>query len=333
MDYADSGVSIQRADQLVDWLGKLQSKHPTDQIVEGVGGFASLVQLDVSHMPQPCLASCTDGVGTKLKLALQYNSLESLGQDLVAMCVNDLICTGALPLFFLDYYACSQIELKKAQAFLKGVHQACLQSGCSLVGGETAEMPGFYSKGDFDCAGFCAGLVDRSQILGPARVQKGDQLIALPSHGFHSNGYSLLRKVFEKDMENHFKELLRPTALYVDVFKKILKGKVHALAHITGGGLNNILRVAPQGSLIQLKSWPLPQKYVEVQKRAQLHWKNFAETFNCGVGMVIFAKNTSSLLDELKKAGIPCFEIGKVAEINPTQKSTWELDFTPWECL
>ena len=333
MDYSASGVDVCRAERLVQWLKGNQNIHHQDRILSDMGGFASLFQIQFPEMKEPCLASSTDGVGTKLKLAVQFSSLESLGQDLVAMCVNDLLCVGAKPLFFLDYYACGELKEDLAKALLRGIQQACETSGCSLIGGETAEMPGLYKGLDFDCAGFAVGVVDRPCIIGKQKVKKGNQLLALPSNGFHSNGYSLLRKVFESDVAQWKEELLKPTTLYAEVFEKVLKGKVHALAHITGGGINNILRVVPLGATVKLQSWKIPKPFLEVQKRAKLSTHQLLTTFNCGVGLVAFVDSSvaPSLLEDLKNFGMDGFLIGEVSDVLENQPTRWITDWTQWK--
>ena len=330
MDYRDSGVDVRRAEELVDWMKQEKSSYYQDRMISGIGGYASIFRM-FSGMKEPCLVSCTDGVGTKLKLALKYKALGNLGQDLVAMCVNDLICTGAQPLFFLDYYACSQLNKNHFKEFLTGLRKACRESECTLAGGETAEMPGIYQTGDFDCAGFAVGVVDRSDILGPSKVKKGDVLLALPSTGFHSNGYSLLRKVFEQDMDEWSQELLTPTALYVKACR-MMKGRIHALAHITGGGLDNILRVAPEGSQVELIPWSVPEPFLEVKKRTGMNWKEMLKTFNCGVGLAVFCEPSmlQPLLKDLKPFGIT--QLGEVKDIS-SKPSHWTLDFNMWEKL
>ena len=331
MDYRDSGVDIRRAEELVAWMKQAKSSYHQDRMISGIGGYASIFQMS-SGMKEPCLVSCTDGVGTKLKLALKYKTLGNLGQDLVAMCVNDLICTGAQPLFFLDYYACGQLNKERFKEFLTGIRKACEESECSLAGGETAEMPGVYQKDDFDCAGFALGVVDRADIL-PSKVQKGDVLLALPSTGFHSNAYSLLRKVFEKDMDQWAEELLKPTALYVKACR-VMKGRVHALAHITGGGLDNILRVLPEGSQVELTPWSLPEPFLEVKNRTGMNWREMLKTFNCGVGMAVFCKPSmlQPLLKDLKTLGIAGFPLGELKALS-SKPSSWTMDFNMWEKL
>lgn len=330
MDYLKAGVDIQKGDRIVDWLKSQTVCHHKDRILSGIGGFASLFKINFPNMENPCLAGAVDGVGTKLKLAVQFSSFKSVGQDLVAMCVNDLICVGAQPLFFLDYYAGGQIKEKQVKEFLEGVRLACDQAGCALIGGETAEMPDCYQKNDFDCAGFAVGIVDQKDIIGASKVKKGDRLLALPSQGFHSNGYSLLRKIFSQDLDKWASELLKPTPIYVNIFQKVLRNRVHALAHITGGGLNNILRSVPKGSRIQLKPWPLSSHFVEVKKRAGLSWKELLTTLNCGLGLVAFVDPSSfdSLMKDLKEFEV--WDIGEISEIFSDQLSSWDLDYKKW---
>ena len=334
MDYSQSGVNTHQAHQLVDWIKGQSQKHHRSRIIGGVGGYASLFQIQFPNMEEPCLASSTDGVGTKLKLALRYSSLESLGQDLVGMCVNDLLCVGAQPLFFLDYYACGQLNPHHAKEFLTGVQKACNESHCALIGGETAQMPGVYQKDDFDCAGFAVGIVDRKNIIGSHLVKKGDRLLALASQGFHSNGYSLLRQVFKTDLDQWSSELLRPTMLYSQAFSSALRGRVHALAHITGDGIDNILRVVPSGAQVKLQTWDLPQPFLEVKKRTGMSWLDLLKTLNCGVGLValVSEQEIPSIKKSLNDLSIKHFEIGEVSDIND-RPSSWTMNFDSWEAL
>ena len=288
--YQDAGVNIDAGDALVDWLQADSGTSSTKKqnVVEGIGGFASLYRLPLRDYRKPLLVTCTDGVGTKVKLAVQANSYKAVAQDCVAMCVNDLICTGGDPHLFLDYYACGELRLPAAQEFLQGLKEACQQSDCELVGGETAEMPGVYQPGDFDCAGFAVGLVEEEERLGPHKVLAGDQVIGISSQGFHSNGFSLLRKVFAPDMENWLPVLLKPTALYVRLLKAVrAQVDVHAVAHITGGGVENVPRVLPSHVQWKRKAWSIPDIFLEVQRRTQLTQEDLLRTLNCGVGLVL----------------------------------------------
>ncbi|RYZ64506.1 MAG: phosphoribosylformylglycinamidine cyclo-ligase, partial [Proteobacteria bacterium] len=226
IDYKASGVDVEAGDELVEWLkesgSKTRSPH-ADRLVSGIGGFAAMFRIGFPEMKKPCLVSSTDGVGTKIKLAAQFKMYEGVGQDLVAMCINDLVCCGAQPLFFLDYYATGKLELEAAKSFLTGVRNACHASGAALIGGETAEMPGVYHGDDFDAAGFSVGIVDEEKALGRHRVSVGDHVIGVSSSGFHSNGYSLLRKVFEGDLEEWREILMTPTHLYASLVLELAK--------------------------------------------------------------------------------------------------------------
>lgn len=320
IDYKTAGVDIDKGDAFVDWLKEEQPASPhSDKIVDGIGGFASIFRFHFPELKDPCLVSATDGIGTKLKLGIQLESYESLGQDLVAMCANDLICTGAQPLYFLDYYATSQLDLTQAQSFLKGVRQACHESQMALIGGETAEMPGLYHGRDFDCAGFAVGVVERSKILGPQRVKKGMKVIGVSSSGFHSNGYSLVRRLFAsaEDLEVWGERLIKPTHLYVrlalDVFQSI---DVAALAHITGGGLQNIPRVLPKDLSVQMQSWQWPELFKEAQRRAGISDHEMLKTFNCGIGLVfvVNSSSVSALTHKIEAHGFSALDLGHVVD-------------------
>lgn len=328
IDYKSAGVDIEAGDELVAWLKTQDSAHSPhrDRIVSGIGGFAALFNAQFDGMKEPCLVACTDGVGTKVKLATEFSGERAVAQDMVAMCVNDLVCSGAQPLFFLDYYACGALKLDKAKEFLSGVRAACDASQCALIGGETAEMPGVYAKGDFDCAGFAVGVVDREKQLGALKVKAGDFIWALPSSGFHSNGYSLLRKVFEPDLSEWAEELLKPTRLYVEeVMKLCREDLLSACAHITGGGLDNILRVLPEGCSAELEPWQWPAPFLEVQKRSGLTDQQMLQTLNCGVGMALFVPESKQeyfkefMLKELLEA----WQMGRVVEKGSSAQWFW----------
>ncbi len=324
MTYKKAGVDIEAGDALVGWLTQ-KSEH--------IGGFAALFDADFRHMKHPTLVTCTDGVGTKVLLASEFESWKGVGQDLVAMCVNDLICTGGRPLFFLDYYACGKLDLKQAKQFLSGVRNACEKSNCALIGGETAEMPGVYAKNHFDCAGFAVGVVDKPKAIGKHLVKKDDVLVGFTSSGFHSNGYSLLRKVFKKDLKKWSKTLLKPTRLYVELYAELVKNNVelHALAHITGGGLDNIGRVLPDGLGADLKAWNLPKEFLEVKKRTKMSWDDLAITLNCGIGLVAVLpkKDADKAIETAKSLSIKAFHIGELKNMSSDKK--WQMDFSKWE--
>lgn len=341
IDYKKSGVDIQAGDQLVSWLESQQSENlsssPSDKsksglkvtsdipdlknrVFSGIGGFAALFDGRFSQMSKPLLVSCTDGVGTKVKLASYFEDYSTIGQDLVGMCVNDLICTGGTPLFFLDYFAVGKLNLKSAQSFLQGVKSSCERSHLVLIGGETAEMPGVYQTNDFDCAGFSVGVVDEEKLWGAHRVQEGDVVIGLESSGYHSNGYSLIRKVFENEFNQYRKWLMEPTKLYVEAALRFKNDKsVHACAHITGGGIENLPRVLPEELKAVVKKWPLPDCFLEVQRRANLTDQQMFETFNCGVGlmMVVASEQAEFIMSELKKLDYNCAAIGHIEKRQP----------------
>lgn len=302
-NYKDSGVDVDTGDALVDWLQVdhgLKNPHQ-NRILSGIGGFASLFRADFPEMKKPCLVTCTDGVGTKVKLASYFNDFSGIGQDLVAMCVNDLICTGGKPLLFLDYYAVGKLDLEVAKSFLQSVRKACHDSDCALVGGETAEMPGVYKNGDFDCAGFAVGIVDEEKTLGAHRVRVGDRVLGISSSGCHSNGYSLLREIFKMDLDQYRKELLEPTALYVKVSQELIhQCQINAFAHITGGGIENIPRVLSENTRVRITPWEFSSFFKEVQSRTQMSYREMVNTLNCGIGFVVICPES----DQEKVRGI-----------------------------
>jgi phosphoribosylformylglycinamidine cyclo-ligase len=324
INYQNSGVDIKAGDSLVDWLQSSQKKsHPL--VIDGIGGFASLTRLPLDQYKKPLLVSCTDGVGTKALLAAQYKKLEGLGQDLVGMNVNDLICTGGDPYFFLDYWASGKLDLDQTKTFLTSVRNACDKSGCVLIGGETAEMPGLYRGNEFDCAGFATGLVSEDEVWGPQNVKAGTVLWALESSGFHSNGYSLLRKAFSEDMDKWAEKLLIPTALYVQTVQNLKKQniKIQAAAHITGSGFENILRILPKGHSAELLSYELPELFKEVLKRTKMTVEELFVTLNCGVGFVLAvpAEEETQLAGALKNSEFKNWKLGQVVQHQVDQES------------
>jgi len=335
IDYKQSGVDIQQGDSLVDWL---KSTSPSEwphqsRLVEGIGGFSALFRADFQSMQEPCLVSCTDGVGTKVKLASYFSEYAGVGQDLVAMCVNDMICVGAQPLFFLDYYATGKLEQDSAREFLGGVRQACLDSDMALIGGETAEMPDVYQKGDFDCAGFSVGVVDRPKALGAHRVEPGHSLLGISSSGFHSNGFSLLRKVYASELDRHKDELLRPTALYPKFVNTLLQKTegVAAIANITGGGMDNIPRVLPKHLVAQLAPWELPESFLDVKSRGDMKWMDLLTTLNCGIGLVLVCEPgvVNLIRSEAKQFDFEAIPLGTVLEPKEALPETgrrWSLN-------
>ncbi len=299
LTYRDSGVDIDTGNALVERIKPHTKRTIRPEVMGGLGGFGGLMAIPEAYQ-QPILVSGTDGVGTKLKLAIDLEIYDSIGIDLVAMCVNDIIVTGAEPLFFLDYYATARLDNDIAEDVIKGIADGCVESGCALIGGETAEMPGMYAQGDFDLAGFSVGVVEKSEILDPANVKAGQVLLGLASSGAHSNGYSLIRKVIEvsgANLNDEFhgttlgKALLAPTTLYVKpVLAALKKHKIHAIAHITGGGLTeNLPRVMPQNSkaVIALDSWKRNPVFDWLQQQGNIEEQEMLRTFNCGIGMVL----------------------------------------------
>lgn len=339
LTYKDSGVDPDKASQILSNFASFLKTRPKDpNILSGIGPFASCFSLKsvCAQFHDPVLVTSCDGVGTKVKLGLDWNRIEDLGQDLVAMNVNDVLCVGAQPFLFLDYYACGKLDDSQLTTLLKSIQQGCELAGCSLVGGETAEMPGVYQSHDFDLAGFTVGFVERAKILGAEKVGVGDTLLAIASNGIHSNGYSLVRKIVEKkgidpnakaDFANSsWKDLLlAPTRIYVPYLKPLM-GNLSALAHLTGGGLfENLPRVLPQGTVaaVNSKSWEFPQLFRWLQESAELSTHEMLKTFNCGVGMiaVVPRNQVQTVKDHLEKHRISTWEIGSVEKSSQSQPS------------
>lgn len=327
LTYKDAGVDIDAGNALVERIKSVAVRTKRPEVLAGLGGFGSLFALP-SGYKEPVLVAGTDGVGTKLKLAMDMNKHDSIGIDLVAMCVNDLIVGGAEPLFFLDYYATGKLSVDVAAAVVEGIGAGCELSGCALVGGETAEMPGMYDGEDYDLAGFCVGIVEKSEILDGSRVHAGDVLLGLASSGPHSNGYSLIRKIIEvqdASLNDKFEDstlgevLLSPTKIYVKSILSLLKEvQVSALSHITGGGLlENIPRVLPNSTkaVVDCSSWEMPAIFRWLQAGGNIANEEMYRTLNCGVGMVIAvpANEVEKAKHILEAAGETVFEIGHIA--------------------
>ena len=323
MTYRKSGVDTKKAEQLVQWIKKY---NPHSKNILG-SDYASLWPLPLSKYKEPVLASSTDGIGTKVKLANYFSDWSGLGQDLLAMCLNDIICVGAKPLFFLDYYACGHLNKQQAQSFLKGLKKACEIANCPLVGGETAELPSLYKNKDIDCAGFCVGIVEKSKILGSQLVQEKDHIVAFKSSGFHSNGYSLLRKVYKSPflLNKKKKTLMKPTRLYsfLSPFLDQIPG-LKAIAHITGGGLDNLSRILPKHLHAKLNKWPVPKNFLEIKQKAQLNWKELLQTFNCGLGLIVIIKSKDVLYRLFPTEEF--IDLGKVTKRKRSDKA-WSLNF------
>lgn len=317
LNYKNSGVDVEAGDELVDWLaqGKKQA-HPFQQnLISGIGGFASVFRANFPNFKSPCIVTSTDGVGTKVKLSSHFKRYETIGQDLVGMCVNDILCVGAQPLLFLDYYASGKLELAAAKKILAGIQAACAEAQCLLVGGETAEMPGVYSDGDFDLAGFVVGVVDEDKMLGAHRVQSGDALLGVASSGFHSNGYSLLRKVYADSLHDNLESLLLPTRLYTRFVLEMLKhAEINAIAHITGGGMDNLLRVIPETCGASLKRWSIPPAFIDVQKRSGMDEHLLLRTLNCGIGLILVVpmEAKEKVINSARNLGESLIDLGSV---------------------
>lgn len=333
LSYKDAGVDIDAGEALVARIKSVAKATSRPEVVGGLGGFGALCRIPTGYK-SPLLVSGTDGVGTKLKLALQLNRHETIGQDLVAMCVNDLLVCGAEPLFFLDYYATGKLDVDTAATVIAGIGEGCQLANCALIGGETAEMPGMYQDEDYDLAGFCVGVVEESEVITGEHVQKGDVLLALASSGVHSNGYSLVRKVIEvtnTDVNTHTladgtslaDALMAPTRIYVKSVNALQKSlgnaNVHAMAHITGGGLTeNLPRVLPDhlAAQIDTQSWALPEVFQWLQQGGNIQTLEMYRTFNCGVGfiLVIPADQAQQAMDELTAQGEQVWRIGQIVE-------------------
>ncbi|GAB4382297.1 phosphoribosylformylglycinamidine cyclo-ligase [Albidovulum sp.] len=328
LTYADAGVDIDAGNRLVERIKPAAGRTARPGTMSGLGGFGALFDLKAAGYRDPVLVAATDGVGTKLRIAIDTGNLDTIGIDLVAMCVNDLVCQGAEPLFFLDYFATGRLEVEAAARIIEGIAQGCAQSGCALIGGETAEMPGMYQPGDFDLAGFAVGAMERGTEL-PAGVVEGDVLLGLASNGVHSNGYSFVRKVVEMSglgwaarapfgTASLGEELLAPTRLYVrPALAAIRLGGVHALAHVTGGGLTeNLPRVLPAGlgAEIDLDAWELPPVFAWLAGQAGMAEAELLKTFNAGIGMVLVAdpERADDLRLTLEAEGERVHRIGEV---------------------
>jgi phosphoribosylformylglycinamidine cyclo-ligase len=327
LSYRDAGVDIDAGDALVERIKPYAKRTQRREVMGGLGGFGALFQVPLDRYKEPVLVSGTDGVGTKLKLAMQLHKHDTIGIDLVAMCVNDLVVQGAEPLFFLDYFATGHLEVDTAADVIKGIAEGCEQAGCALIGGETAEMPGMYHGGDYDLAGFAVGVVEKSKIIDGSKVKAGDALIGLASSGPHSNGYSLVRKVIEVSNaylgeEFHGKTLgetlLAPTRIYIKPLLQLFAAvDVHALAHITGGGLiENIPRVLPQDcrAVLDGNSWQRPPVFDWLQQKGNIAEREMHRVFNCGVGMVIAVaqEDLARSLELLRAAGENAWHLGAI---------------------
>jgi len=322
LTYKKAGVDIDKADRFIKKIKPLIEKTRRKEVIGKIGAFSGFFRPALKGLKDPILVSSTDGVGTKLLIAELLKKYDTVGIDLVAMCVNDVVVMGAEPIFFLDYLASGRLESEKLFELTKGITSGCRDAGCALIGGETAELPGLYEKDKFDLAGFCVGLVDRKKILDGTKVTKGDSIIGLASNGLHSNGFSLVRRIFSRsEMKGRLGlELLRPTRIYVKpILQTIRKYNVKSMAHITGGGFyDNIPRALPKGlgAKINKGSWPIPRIFREVQRKGNIEEREMFRTFNMGIGMVLIAgsKDTKKIIALLKRMGIKSWAIGEVVK-------------------
>ncbi len=332
LKYSDAGVNIDAGNQFVKMIKKDVEETFSPAVLKGIGGFAALYAPNLSGYKEPVLVSGTDGVGTKLKIAFMLDKHDTVGIDLVAMCVNDILTIGARPLFFLDYLAVARLETEKASAIVSGIARGCKEAGCALIGGETAEMPGFYQPGEYDLAGFAVGIVDREKMITGDGIEAGDKIIGLASSGLHSNGYSLARKVFlEKEKLDLYEPLgkggeplgeilLSPTRIYVRTILKLMEEfDIKGLAHITGGGLlENVPRILPEGltARIEKDSWPVAGVFRELQRLGGIAEEEMYRTFNMGVGMVVIVRKEEAegILEVARALGEEAYLIGEIIQ-------------------
>ena len=327
LTYKDSGVDITKGNQLIERIKPIAKSTFRPGVLAGLGGFGAMFEIPLDKYKNPVLISGTDGVGTKLKVAEMLNKHDTIGIDLVAMCVNDLIVQGAEPLFFLDYFATGSLNPDIATSVIEGIGEGCRQSCCSLIGGETAEMPGMYSGEDYDLAGFCVGIAEKSRIIDGSKVSEGDHIVALGSSGPHSNGYSLIRKVLEKSSPTNeqLNSLIEPTRIYVRSILSLLNTlPVHAISHITGGGLlENIPRVLPDHLAAKLDpaSWTQPEIFQWLQDQGNIATSEMYRVLNCGVGMVVVISRESSneAINHLNSCGENAWLIGEVVQFDGEQ--------------
>lgn len=330
LTYKKSGVNIDEGEKFVSLISSMAKKTFRPEVLTEIGFFSALFKLDLTRYKEPVLVSGTDGVGTKLKIAFMMDKHDIVGIDLVAMCVNDILTTGAEPLFFLDYLATAKLHADKASKIIEGIVKGCEEAGCSLIGGETAEMPGFYQEGEYDIAGFSVGVVEREKIINGSSIREGDVIIGLASNGLHSNGYSLVRKLFF-DMEKINigtyvpelgvklgEELLRPTRIYVKAFMALRDSlEIKGMAHITGGGIpGNLPRILPEGICANIRngSWPVPAIFKVIEKMGNVSEEEMKRTFNMGIGyiMVVSEKGSIDVISLLNNAGFKAFIIGVI---------------------
>jgi len=328
--YKSSGVDVKKANVFVDSIQDLGKRTITSGVLKRKGSFGSLFALDKSSCKNPVLVSSTDGVGTKLLIANLVNRHDTVGIDLVAMNVNDILCVGAKPLFFLDYIACGKLKPNVLKEVVKGIAVGCQEAGCALIGGETAEMPGMYKTDDYDLAGFAVGIVEKDKIIDGSRIQVGNALIGLASNGLHSNGFSLVRKVLSTSEQKKLAgELLRPTQIYVkEILDLLERFDIKGIAHITGGSFyEKLARIVPEGkcAVIERESWPVPKIFQMIQKKGKIAEAEIFRTLNMGIGMVLAVdlKDVGSVINSLPQSRMKCWQIGRVIQ-DKKQKIVFE---------
>jgi phosphoribosylformylglycinamidine cyclo-ligase len=343
LTYADAGVDIDKANQLTCMINEIAKRTSRSGVMGEIGGFGGLFSLNLANLERPVLVSSTDGVGTKLKIAAMLDKHDTVGIDLVAMCINDIIVQGAKPLFFLDYLSMGKLNNDLAAAIIKGIAEGCIQANCALIGGETAEMPGYYKSNEYDLAGFGVGIIDNSKIIDGTEIRVGHKLIGLASSGLHSNGYSLVRKlcfeILKLKLDQEIpelgktlgEELLTPTRIYTDPILSLINNlPVHGLAHITGGGIvDNILRIIPQACNIRIRkgSWEVPPIFSFLQDAGNISEPEMMRTFNNGIGMVVVVPDNvaEDLQQRLAATNEKAFLIGEVLDCrDPSNRIIWE---------
>jgi phosphoribosylformylglycinamidine cyclo-ligase len=339
VSYKDAGVDIEKGDAFVQAIKPMVESTFRPEVLTKIGGFAGCVSLNLERYKKPILVSSTDGVGTKLKIAFLMNHHDTVGIDLVAMCVNDIVVSGARPLFFLDYLATSKLDTEKAAKVVSGIVKGCIEAECSLIGGETAEMPGFYKAGEYDLAGFAVGIVEDAQVIDGSGVTVGDKLIGIASSGLHSNGYSLVRKLLLDQLKMNLKErveeigevlgeeLLRPTRIYAKTVLNLTRDfKVVGIAHITGGGITgNLPRIIPKGckAVVQKGTWDIPPIFSYLKGKGRISEEEMLGTFNNGIGLILIvrSKEVDDILTRLHSLGEKAFIIGEVGKSEREQET------------
>jgi phosphoribosylformylglycinamidine cyclo-ligase len=340
--YKDAGVNIEKGDTFVQAIKPMVESTFRPEVLTKIGGFAGCLSLNLERYKKPILVSSTDGVGTKLKIAFMMDRHDTIGIDLVAMCVNDIIVAGAKPLFLLDYLATSKLDTEKAMKVVSGIVKGCMEAECSLIGGETAEMPGFYKEGEYDLAGFAVGIVEDAQLIDGSGVTVGDKLIGIASNGLHSNGYSLVRKLlldkYKMDLDNQVEEigeilgeeLLRPTRIYVKTILNLMRDfNISGIAHITGGGITgNLPRMIPKGckAIVHKGAWDIPPIFNFLKEKGRISEEEMLRTFNNGIGMILIVrhKEVEDILARLQSLGEKAFIIG---EVGKTEKEQETIEF------